>query len=162
MSQNESLEVSAKIQVEAIEPVRKEIQVSLSPEAAFRLFTDGIARWWPLRSHSVGEEKAESCVFEGRVGGRIYEIMQGGRQAEWGRVLSYEPPRRVVFSWYPGRTQATAQEVTLTFTPVEAGTLVELVHRGWETLGEKAQEMRRGYHTGWDTVLDEFRQHASG
>ena len=52
-----------------IEPVRKELKVNLSAEAAFRLFTEGLDKWWPLVTHSVGEEKAESCFFEGRVGG---------------------------------------------------------------------------------------------
>lgn len=146
---------------EKIEPVRKQLKVGLPVEAAFRLFTDGINRWWPLLSHSVGGEQAESCYFEGWVGGRIYEIMKDGTQSEWGSVLTWEPPVRVTFSWYPGRTAQTAQQVTVTFREVPGGVQLELVHSGWETLGESAQTTREGYQTGWDFVLGEYANQAS-
>ncbi len=88
---------------EKITPVVKSVQVDLPPEAAFRLFTEGIASWWPLRSHSVGEEKAVSCTLEGQIGGRIYETMKDGRQEEWGEVTIWEPPARVDFHLAPRR-----------------------------------------------------------
>ena len=75
-----------------IEPVRKQVKVSLPVAAAFELFTEGIGRWWPLASHSVGQEQAETCFFEGWAGGRIFEVKKDGSQAEWGRVLAWEPP----------------------------------------------------------------------
>jgi uncharacterized protein YndB with AHSA1/START domain len=140
-----------------IEPLRKQLKVGLSPEDAFRLFTEGIDKWWPLRTHSVGEEQAESCYFEGWVGGRIMEVLKDGSQSEWGKVLVWEPYERVSFSWYPGRAPETAQEVTVKFSEIEGGgTLVELVHTGWETLGERAQSGRAGYDTGWDFVLAKY------
>jgi hypothetical protein len=147
----------SSLQPVTIEPVRKQLKVGLSPEAAFRLFTEGIDKWWPLRTHSVGEDQAESCYFEGRVGGRIVEVLKDGSQSEWGRVLVWEPYKRVRFSWYPGRTPETAQEVTVTFVEREGGgTLVELVHTGWETLGERAQSGWAGYDVGWDFVLAKY------
>lgn len=139
-----------------IEPVHKELVVSLPQETAFRLFTDGINRWWPLLTHSVGEERAVTCYFESRVGGRIYEVMEDGNQAEWGKVLVWEPFTRVVFSWYPGRTPESYQEVSVTFRATTHGTLLELVHSGWETLGDQAQLIREGYVTGWDYVLGQY------
>jgi len=139
-----------------LEPVRKELKVNLSAEAAFRLFTEGLNKWWPLATHSVGEENAENCFFEGRVGGRIYEVMKDGKQADWGKVLVWEPYDKVSFTWYPGRTSDTAQEVTVTFSESSGGTIVELVHTGWETLGEKAATARNGYVTGWDFVLGKY------
>ena len=156
MSKNDSLQVNGDLQTAILAAVKKEIWVGLSVESAFKLFTEGIAAWWPLHSHSVGAEQAESCVFENWIGGRIYEVMQGGKQAEWGRVLVYAPPKRLTFSWYPGRDESTAQEVTITFTADRNGTRLELVHQGWETLGERAQEIRRGYDTGWESVLAEY------
>lgn len=141
-----------------IEPVRKELKVNLSAETAFRLFTEGLNKWWPLATHSVGEEKAENCFFEGRVGGRIYEVMKDGKQADWGTVLVWEPYDKVSFTWYPGRTSDTAQEVTVTFRESSGSTLVELVHTGWEVLGEKAVTARNGYVTGWDFVLGKFME----
>ena len=123
-----------------IEPVQKQFKVGLSPEGAFRLFTEGIDKWWPLATHSVGGDQAQSCYFEGRVGGRIMEVLKDGSQAEWGKVLVWNPFELVSFSWYPGRTPETAQEVTVTFSEMEdGGTLVELVHMGWEKLGERRE-----------------------
>ncbi len=61
-----------------IEPVRKSITVKKSPRDAFALWTDGIATWWPLVSHSVHELEAETCVFESKLGGRIYERSKKG------------------------------------------------------------------------------------
>ena len=139
-----------------IEPVEKQIKVGLNQEAAFRLFTEGLNKWWPLATHSVGEEQAKTCVFEGHVGGRIYEVMKDGNQSEWGKVLAWEPFEKVVFTWYPSRTSETAQEVTVTFREIPGGTQVELVHTGWEMLGEKAQSGREGYDFGWDFVLANY------
>jgi len=136
-----------------IDPVEKQIKVDLNQEAAFRLFTEGIDKWWPLATHSVGEEQAETCVLESREGGRIYETMKDGTQAEWGRVLAWEPFEKLAFTWYPGRTPESAQEVTVTFNEIPGGTRVDLVHTGWETLGEKAQTSRKNYDFGWEFVL---------
>jgi hypothetical protein len=144
-----------------LEPLRKQLKVSLSVEEAFELFTSGIGRWWPLGTHSVGEEQAETCYFEGWVGGRIVEVLKDGRESEWGRVLKWEPFHKVSFHWYPGRTPDTAQEVIVTFSEVPGGSLVELVHAGWETLGNEAPATRNGYDTGWDFVLAKYATHTA-
>jgi uncharacterized protein YndB with AHSA1/START domain len=148
---NEELVQSVKI-----EPVRKQLKVSLPVEKAFDLFTAGMGTWWPMATHSVGEEQAERCFFEGWVGGRIVEVLKDGSQSEWGKVLTWEPFHKVSFHWYPGRTPDTAQEVTVTFSEIPHGTLVELVHVGWESLGEEALARRNGYDTGWDYVLAKY------
>lgn len=62
----------------------------------------------------------------------------------------------MVFSWLPGRDASTAQEVELSFTDNGFGTRVELEHRGWEMLGERAAEVREGYNTGWVPVLARY------
>ncbi len=149
-------------QVVRLEPVEKQIKVVLDQENAFRLFTEGLNKWWPLATHSVGEEQVETCVFEGHVGGRIYEVMKDGSQAEWGKVLVWKPFRKVVFTWYPGRKPDTAQEVTVTFSEITGGTQVDLVHTGWEKLGEKAKSGRDGYSFGWEFVLANYIIMASG
>jgi hypothetical protein len=144
------------VQSVKIEPVRKQLKVSLPVEKAFELFTARMGTWWPMATHSVGEEQAETCFFEGWVGGRIMEVLKDGSQSEWGKVIAWEPFRSVRFHWYPGRTPDTAQEVTVTFSEIPNGTLVELVHMGWETLGEEAMVRRNGYDTGWDYVLAKY------
>ena len=139
-----------------IEPVRKTVEVGCTVAKAFRLFTDEIDSWWPLATHSVGQSDAQACFFEGREGGRIYESGGDGSIHLWGTVTAWDPPARVVFSWHPGRDASTAQEVELSFSECAGGTRVDLEHRGWEILGEKAESTRNAYESGWVGVLDSF------
>lgn len=134
-------------------PIRKRLTLATDPERAFRRFTAELATWWPLRSHSVGQEQAETVTMEGRVGGRIVERIRGGREAIWGTVTAWDPPHRVAFTWHPGREPATAQDVEVRFTPTGTATRVELVHTGFERLGRLARTARRGYPIGWTYVL---------
>jgi uncharacterized protein YndB with AHSA1/START domain len=139
-----------------IEPVQKQVMVPLQTEDAFRLFTEGFGKWWPLATHSVGEELAETCFFEGQVGGHIYEVMKDGSRSEWGKVLDWAPSEQVIFQWYPSRTPESAQKVTVRFSEVPGGTLVELVQTGWESLGAEAQARRGEYDFGWEFVLANY------
>ena len=139
-----------------IEPVRQAVDVTMPIRDAFRIFIDEIDTWWPLASHSVGQQKAISCFFEGHDGGRIYETHDDDSLFLWGTVTTWEPPHRVVFSWHPGRDAATAQEVELRFSEDGNRTRVELEHRGWEALGERAASARESYQTGWPGVLTKF------
>lgn len=125
-------------------------------DAAFNLFTKGMSSWWPLISHSVGEAETVSVHIEEHEGGRVYEIQKDGSEAPWGTVLAWEPPHRFMMTWYPGRDENTAQELEVLFEIEGEGTRVELIHRGWEALGEKGKETRAGYVTGWDTVLGHY------
>lgn len=142
--------------------LRKSVIVARPPEEAFRLYTEGIASWWPVRTHSVAKEDAETAIFEPREGGRIYERTTSGEEHVWGTVREWEPPRRFVHAWHPGRTPDTAQVVEATFVPAGGGTLVEIVHRGWEALGTDAQRIRETYDSGWDFVLGRYVQTAGG
>jgi uncharacterized protein YndB with AHSA1/START domain len=137
-------------------PVRRSIRVAWAPDSAFRRFTAEIASWWPLRTHSVGQEKAQTVIFEGRAGGRIFERIEGGEESTWGTVISWDPPRRVAFTWHPGLTPETAGEVELKFLPDGAGTRLELTHTGWEKLGPIAAKARKGYNIGWVYVLKHY------
>jgi uncharacterized protein YndB with AHSA1/START domain len=140
-------------------PIVKVVTVRATPERAFRRFTDDIGVWWPLKSHSVGEEQAETVVMEGRVGGRILEKIRGGREVVWGTITAWEPPRRVAFTWHPGQAPSTAQDVEVRFAPSGARTRVELEHRGFERLGALGRRARRGYPIGWAYVLGLYADH---
>ena len=134
-------------------PLRKTITVGWDPARAFRRFTEETATWWPLRSHSVGQERAEAVVFEGRAGGRIVEKIRGGQECVWGTITTWDPPRRVTFTWHPGGTPQQATQVDVSFEPVAGGTRLVLVHSNWEALGPLAKVARRGYPIGWAYVL---------
>jgi uncharacterized protein YndB with AHSA1/START domain len=136
-----------------IPPLHKSITVEGDLETAFRRFTAEMGSWWPLRSHSVGGDRAQICVFEGRVGGRIYEVHRGGGQSLWGTVTAWEPPSRVAFTWHPGRAPETAQQVEVRFVSAGGRTRLELTHSDWDTQGPRARRMRRAYGLGWGYVL---------
>jgi uncharacterized protein YndB with AHSA1/START domain len=136
--------------------IRKRITIDAPPERAFAAFTERIGEWWPLGTHSIGGEDAETAAFEGRVNGRLYERIAGGEEVSWGEVLVWEPPHRLVFTWHPSREPQGATEVEVRFSAEGSGTVVELEHRGWEALGERATEASARYDTGWDFVLREY------
>jgi uncharacterized protein YndB with AHSA1/START domain len=136
-----------------IAPLTKTVTVGRPPEEAFRLYTEGIASWWPLETHSVAEKEADTVVLEGREGGRLYERSNDGEEHLWGTVTVWDPPHRLVHTWHPGRSEDTRQEVEMRFEPNGGGTRLELEHRGWENLGERAAEVRSSYDGGWDYVL---------
>jgi len=145
-----------------LEPLRTAVTVPCGPERAFEVFTARIASWWPVRKYSVHQENAAGCVLEGRVGGQVYETAKSGERAIWGEVLVWEPPRRLVMSWHPGRGPASATEVELRFSPVPEGTRVDLEHRNWSRLGADAEAARKRYEGGWAFVLGRCFAEACG
>src|SRR5688572_32665638 len=78
--------------------VRTEIVVDAPVERAFRAFTERFDQIKPREHNMLGADIAES-VFEPRVGGRVYDRGVDGSECQWGRVLAYEPPDRIVFTW---------------------------------------------------------------
>lgn len=142
---------------EQMAPIRKTIEVKKPVADAFRIFTEEIHAWWPLAQYSINRDEARHCVIEGRKGGQVYEEDTKGRKAIWGTVLEWDPPHCLVFSWHPGRTMETAQEVELRFRETGSGTRLDLEHRGWDLLGDEAIKARGSYDTGWDAVLDQYR-----
>jgi len=132
---------------------------------AFRVFTDGIGSWWDPGHHILEAELAE-MVFEPRVGGHIIDRGTDGSECRWARVLAYEPPRRVCFSWdinlrWQLETDpAKASEIEVTFT--EEGpdrTRVLLTHRHLDRHGEGWEAMRDAVGSGW--TLDRFAEVAA-
>ena len=138
----------------ALAPVRKEVLVPCGAERAFALFTAEMSQWWPMLTHSVGGAEHCGVVFEGRVGGQVYEDLPGGR-AVWGDLLVWEPPARFVMTWHPGRDASSATELEVRFVEAAGGTRVELEHRGWEHRDD-AGSARESYDTGWDLVLAKY------
>jgi uncharacterized protein YndB with AHSA1/START domain len=78
--------------------VTRQITVEASIERAFDVFTTGIGTWWNPDHHILQAEFKE-MVFEPFAGGHIIDRGVDGSECRWARVLTYEPPDRVVFSW---------------------------------------------------------------
>ena len=134
------------------EPITKEIHVAAGPETAFKVFTERIGEWWPLERFSVFEE-GTTVAFEAD---RIVE-RRGTDETVWGEVLAFEAAARVRFTWHPGLAEdEEPTKVEVTFTADGDGTLVTLVHSGWERLREERLEGRAGYDSGWPLVLERY------
>jgi uncharacterized protein YndB with AHSA1/START domain len=145
-----------------IAPVRKELELPCPPGVAFRLFTEEVAQWWPLHTHSVYGEQSRGCGIDPRPGGQFYEIAPDGSRSVWGTVLAWEPPGRLVFTFHPGREAESAGTVEVRFRPSGSGSRVVLEHSGWELLGEKGLDMRKGYDMGWGMVFGKlFYEHCA-
>ena len=132
-------------------PVRRQTVVGGDPATAYDLFVRDIGTWWPVRS--FGCFGAGSSV---RLDGeRFVETGHDGQTATWGTLTAAEPPRRVAFTWHPGRDEAEACDVTVTFVPVGDATLVTLEHVGWEVYPDPTAARTR-HLDGWGTVLDRY------
>ena len=138
--------------------IRTSIMVQAPIERAFALFTDGIGTWWPPDHHILQAELAE-MVFEPFVGGHVIDRGIDGSECRWARVLAYEPPGRVVFSWdisldwQVESDHAKSSEVEVRFAAVGPDTTrVELEHRNLDRHGEGWEQMRAavGSPNGWN------------
>jgi uncharacterized protein YndB with AHSA1/START domain len=132
--------------------ITKEIHVDAPPETAFKVFTERIAEWWPLDTYSVFQGET-TVAFEGD---RIVERL-GDEETVWGEVLDFEVAGRLRFTWHPGRPDdEEPTEVEVTFAADGDGTLVTLVHGGWERLSEERRVGRVDYDNGWPHVLGRY------
>ncbi len=140
------------------------ILVEVPVDRAFSVFTQDIGSWWPPEHHILQSELAE-MVFEPRQGGHVYDRGVDGSECHWARVLVYEPPARVVFSWNINLAwqieddPSKVSEVEVTFVSETPGrTRVTLEHRHIDRHGEGWQQLRDavGSPEGWDTGLQRF------
>ena len=147
--------------VETVQPVRKDIVVPTSPDKAFEIFTDRMGTWWNP-GHSIGSEPLASVVVEPVAGGRWYERGEHGAECDWGRVLVWDPPHRVVLAWQIDGSWAydpkLVTEVEVRFTPHGDATRVELEHRGLDAFGAAAAGVRESFDSpnGWRGLLERF------
>ncbi len=141
-------------------PVRQSTLVRSGVDHTFAVFVREIGVWWPRQPYSEGGDRVRDVTVEPRVGGRVHETWHDGTVREWGRILAWEPPHRLVMTWIC--TPATT-EVELTFRPLgPALTRVAVEHRGWEALSaeQAARDCAQpggyasgGFDRGWATIL---------
>lgn len=148
-------------------PVRKAITVNVPVEAAFERFVERIGSWWPA-AYSIGGSPQKTVVIEPRAAGRWYEIGEDGSECDWGEVLAWDPPGRLVLAWRIGADwrfdPRLLTEVEVRFVPVDArSTHVELEHRPLENMGAAAEAARASFDSerGWSGVLASYAAAAS-
>jgi uncharacterized protein YndB with AHSA1/START domain len=150
--------------------VRRTIVVQAPQDKAFHAFTERFGDFKP-REHNMLASPIAQTVFEPRVGGHIYDRGEDGSECRWARVLAFDPPGRVVFSWDIGPTWKVesdpdlTSEVEVTFVPEAADrTRVELVHRNLDRHGPGWQSLADGIGTGdgWPLYLTRYADLLTG
>jgi uncharacterized protein YndB with AHSA1/START domain len=143
-------------------PVLKTIDVNAPPARAFAMFS--AFRWWP-KSHSILTSKSPQAavVLEPKSGGRWYERGEDGSECDWGNVVTWDPPKRLLLNWQlNGNFQydpKVSSEVEITFTAVVGNkTRVVLEHRLFEMFGEEGKKIRAAVDApdGWTGLLQMF------
>jgi uncharacterized protein YndB with AHSA1/START domain len=139
--------------------VRKKLIVNAPLQHVFRIFTEGQNSWWP-RGHHIGSHPEFTAILEPKVGGRWYERGGDGSECNWGCVLAWEPPHRLVLTWDINSDwkydSGLGTEVEINFIEEDkARTRVELEHRKLERYGDKAEMMRALFESdgAWVTML---------
>ena len=146
-----------------ISPIGGKVTVGMPVDQAFRVFTHSFNTWWPPQYH-IGQADMAEAILEPHEGGRWYERGVDGSECDWGRVLAWEPPRRLVVTWQiNGEWQFDpdpehASEIEVRFIPDGPGqTTVELEHRLLDRLigGQAIRDAIRG-GGGWPAILELF------
>ena len=144
--------------------VKRTIHVNVPIEKAFKVFTERMAAWWPA-THHIAKEAFTEIIVEPRPGGRWYERDAKGNACEWGQVVVWEPPRKLVTTWQLqpdfkyNPDPSLASEVALEFIAEgPEATRVELEHRRLERHGAGWQELRKAVDApgGWTLVLGQY------
>jgi uncharacterized protein YndB with AHSA1/START domain len=150
--------------------VRREIVVDASIGDAFTAFVDRFGDFKPPEHNLLGADITETR-FEPKVGGHIYDRAADGTECRWARVLAYEPPDRVVFSWDISpqwqleANQGNTSEVEVRFVSESPErTRLELEHRHLERHGPGWESLRDGVDSegGWPLYLGRYSDLVAG
>jgi uncharacterized protein YndB with AHSA1/START domain len=146
--------------------VRRSVVVNATPERAFAVFTQQFDAIKPREHNLLGAPIVET-VLEPHVGGRIVDRAEDGSECAWARILAYDPPDRLVFTWDIGPTWQlesdadNASEVEVRFIPDGSGsTRVELEHRHLDRHGAGWESLRDGIadEQGWPLDLARYAE----
>jgi uncharacterized protein YndB with AHSA1/START domain len=144
-----------------LDAVRESVRVDASPEEAFTFFTSRMSEWWPLELASYGGPRAKEIFLEPRVGGRFYERFIDGDELQVGSVIACDPPGRIVFTWSTSDWEGQT-EVEVTFKGIARGTQVDLMHRGFESIGPLGGDVADKFRNGWPGVLAAYVARSPG
>ena len=136
--------------------VTKSIIVKRDAVGAFRVWTEQIKVWWPA-GHSISGDPRTQVFIESKVGGRFYERASDGAEYDWGRVIIWEPPHYLAYTWYLGSGRKIPTRVDVNFVSIDSNqTRVEIEHRGPELIGELWWRNKSRYNLAWDNVLSKY------
>jgi uncharacterized protein YndB with AHSA1/START domain len=141
--------------------IRKTITVNAPIERAFEVFATRMGEWWH-KEHSIAKGTTQvDVVIEPRAGGRWFEKGADGSEHQWGKVLAYDPPHRLVLAWQLDREfsygPSLETTVEVTFEECDGSTLVTFEHRDLERMGADAVELFESMDGGWGMLLDLYK-----
>jgi uncharacterized protein YndB with AHSA1/START domain len=144
--------------------IRYTLTVPVPPSDAFSLFARRLAEWWP-REYTWSQNVLEDIGIEGRPDGLCSERGPHGFRCDWGRVLAWEPPGRLVLAWQisprrePEPNPERASTIELRFdAEAEHRTRVTMEHRDFDRHGEGAEAYRAALASeqGWPYILSRY------
>ena len=149
----------------SIAPVKCSVDVKPSMARAFELFATNMGAWWP-RGKTPARSPHAALVIEPRKNGRWFERDADGNETLWGKVLAWEPPRRLLLGWQLDHSfnfdGDLLMEVEILFEALAAGgTRVNLEHRNLEQLGAEAEAFAGKVRSGWLERMGNFKQYAA-
>jgi uncharacterized protein YndB with AHSA1/START domain len=147
-----------------IAPIVQQVTVAVAPARAFDLFTRDIGRWWP-RGQTIGQNPHADIVIEPQPGGRWFERDDSGAETDWGKVIDWAPPARLVLGWQLDASfrynSEVMTEVVMSFEPAPGGgTIVTLCHQKLEGLGVDAAAVSDKLRGGWPSKVADFATYA--
>lgn len=134
-------------------PIRRQLRVKASRQKAFDTFVGNMGGWW-MKSHSLHPAGQKDVIVEPRAGGRWYEVGNDGTEMEWGRVLDWDAPARVMLAWQLNAEWTYDPDfetvIEVRFTADGDHIIVDFEHRDLDRFGDKAEKVRGDYDTGMD------------
>ncbi|MFA6113211.1 MAG: SRPBCC family protein [Sphingomonas sp.] len=148
----------------SIAPIVQSVTVALPPQKAFDVFATQMGRWWKP-GMTVGAKPHVEIVIEPNPGGRWFERDMDGAETDWGKVIAWDPPQRLLLAWQLDATfkhdpdLVTELEITFDGRP-DGSTRVTLEHRNLERFGPTAQKVADSLAGGWPGLMQLFAEFA--
>lgn len=131
-------------------PLNLHVEVGCSCSHAFKVFTEKVDVWWPPGHR---RRRGSTLQFEPFIGGRFLEVGPGDEFSTLGEVMVWQPPERLVYTWYPG-SQLGPTQVEIHFYAQGNLTRVEVTHsEGASQLGPIWNERVKRFNASWNDVL---------
>lgn len=135
--------------------IEKSAFLACAPAQAFVLFTERASEWWPEMLRHTADPRSEIKML---ANGRFWERATDGHEVELGRVIVWEPPRRLILEFYPGTDARHPTEVVVRFAAKDSGTRIVVEHGPKpESAGLWAEGAFR-FERAWDLVLAALQQ----
>ena len=140
----------------SIAPIVHVVDVEAPPTDVFTAFVHELGAWWDPR-YSADPTTFEDAAIEPKVGGRVLATHSDGLEHEWGRVDTWDPPRRLGWSFTLAQDPSHPSLVEVEVIPRDGGSRLRLTHGGW-TADNASYRSKYG---DWPVLLERFTDHVA-